>query len=241
MEGRRCHDQITHRRNDTTPAGGGLRSEHEKAQCKGPSRSYGVSVLCTTFQPDSVVMDQVSDLFVFGHLQHGFEVAADRHLVRLVGRAPGPQRDAMLLPAHRDDGAADLAGLAELLADHGEEHVEPVLVQSLHLLALGEAVRPLAALGALGVLPLGLDTLLEQVKVGAHDQPAGRQDVVVQAPEILHRVEGVHATQRLPPGHLLLLPVGVVEPKSPCVLQRVLLGEVWRGGSLSGHGFFLPA
>ena len=45
-------------------------------------------------------------------------------------------------------------------------------------------------------------------------------------PEVLHCVKGVNCAQRLSPGRLLLLAVGVVKPQRPLGLQRVLLAEV---------------
>ncbi len=51
-----------------------------------------------------------------GHLQHLFELLADRDLLGLVGGGLGPQAQ-LVLPPHVDDDAADLVALVKLLAD----------------------------------------------------------------------------------------------------------------------------
>jgi len=64
------------------------------------------------------------------------------------------------------------------------------------------------------------------MEVSTHDESTRSEDVVVQTPEVLHRVEGVHAAQGLSPGGLLLPPIGVVKPERPGVLKRVLLVKI---------------
>ena len=100
-----------------------------------------IPIFSPPLEANRVVVYHVSDFLVLGHIQHAFEVAPDGDLVCLVGRGLRPQRDPVLLLAHGDHGAADLAGLAKLLADHGEEQVEPALVQVRGLLGLGEEER----------------------------------------------------------------------------------------------------
>jgi hypothetical protein len=59
--------------------------------------------------------------------------------------------------------------------------VEPVSVQQLlRVGCLGDVSRPFTALCTLGVFPLGLDALLEEVKVGSVAQATGWHDIVVQ-------------------------------------------------------------
>ena len=115
----------------------------------------------------------------------------------------------MLLLSHTHHSSADLTWLTELLSDHSKEQVEPAVIESAGFLALREKECPLAAFSTLHVLPLGLDAFFEEMEVSAHYQPAGGENVVVQAPEIFHRVERVHAAQRLPPGGLFLPPAEV--------------------------------
>ena len=59
----------------------------------------------------------------------------------------------------------------------------------------GQDMEPLAALLTRLVLPLGLNALFEEVEIGAVVEAGGREDVVVQAPEIFHSAEGVHLLQ----------------------------------------------
>jgi len=188
--------------------------------------SYGVSIFRTALQSNSVVVHHVANLLIFGHLKNTFEVAADGHLVSLVRCGLGPESDSMLLLPHADYCPANLARLTKLFADHGEKQVQPAVVQGGGFLAFGEEKGPLATLRTLGILPLGLDALLKEMKISSHNQPTRGENVVVQAPEILDRVEGVHAAEGLSPSSLLLSTIGVVKPERPSVLQRVFLGKV---------------
>ena len=79
-------------------------------------------------------------------------------------------------------------GSASGWATAGAHRVEPVGVERLFAAgAFGDEDGPLAAMLAGGVLPLGLDALLEQVEVCVGPQPARRLDVVVQtAPICMH-------------------------------------------------------
>jgi len=113
----------------------------------------------------------------------------------------------MLLLPHTHHGSADLTGLTELLSYHSKEQVEPAIIESAGFFALREEKCPFAAFSTLRVFPFGLNAFFEEVEVGAHYEPTRGEDVVVQTPEIFHRVERVHAAQRLPPSGLLLPPV----------------------------------
>ena len=156
----------------------------------------------------------------------------------------------MLFLANTHYSTAYLARLTELLSDHGEQQVEPAVIESRRFLALRKEVGPLAALRTFRVLPLRLDALLEEMEVSPHDQPTRRQNVVVEAPKIFYGIKSVDSSQCLSPCRLFLasaiipqvvspngsgfrddvcLPVRVVEPESPSVLQWMFQAEVWRG------------
>ncbi len=73
-----------------------------------------------------------------------------------------PDAEDVLAVPHAKDGSADLlAGLAELVADHGEQQVLPVAVGH----ALSQAHHPLPAVLVLLVLPYWTDSLLEEMVV----------------------------------------------------------------------------
>ena len=105
--------------------------------------------------------------------------------------------------------------------------MKPICVQQLRV-ALGQDGCPLASVLARGVLPLWLHALLEQVEVRHVREPRRRDDVVVQAPEVLDGVKRVDGTERLSPLRLglLLLSVRVIEPQRPLGFERVLLREI---------------
>ena len=88
-------------------------------------------------------------------VQQRLELLPDAHLRRLVRRRARPDADLVLLGPDVDDDAADLVALGKLLADGGEERVEPHGVErGLGVLAPGDEDGPLAAVLARGVLPL---------------------------------------------------------------------------------------
>lgn len=91
-----------------------------------------------------------------------------------------PKADPVESLANVDDDAHDLAIvlLLERLADGSEHDMEPELVDVDAALVL-VLVRPLAAVLVLGVLPLGADTLLEEVVVGLLSKLGNRDDVVL--------------------------------------------------------------
>ena len=95
-------------------------------------------------------------------VQQRLELLRDAHLRRLVRRRARPDADLVLLRADVDDDAADLVALGKLLADRGEERVEPHGVERrLGVLAPGDEDGPLAAVLARGVLPLCVCVLFE--------------------------------------------------------------------------------
>mmetsp|Transcript_10376 Transcript_10376/g.28296 ORF Transcript_10376/g.28296 Transcript_10376/m.28296 type:complete len:225 (-) Transcript_10376:525-1199(-) len=172
-------------------------------------------------------MHQVAELALLGHAKDLFELPSNADLRRLVARRLGPHRNPVVLRPHVHDDAADLVSLVKLLSNAREHGVQPVCIEQLGV-PLGQNRRPLATMLAGRVLPLGLDALLEQVQVGHVGEPRRRDDVVIQAPEILHGVKGVHGAERLAPLRLglLLLAVRVVKPQGPFRLQGMLLREI---------------
>ena len=156
----------------------------------------------------------------------------------------------MLFLANTHYSTAYLARLTELLSDHGEQQVEPAVIQGAWILALRKKVSPLAPFCALCIFPFWFDPFLEEMEVSPHDQPTRRQNVVVEAPKIFYGIKSVDSSQCLSPCRLFLasaiipqvvspngsgfrddvcLPVRVVEPESPSVLQWMFQAEVWRG------------
>ena len=117
------------------------------------------------------VAHELDDLALAQH-QHVLEALADLLediLALAAGGAlaggAGPEADAVEALAQVHHHAHDLvvAVVLELLADGGQEHVQPDLVVGLALL---EGVGPAAAVAVLRVLPLGAHALFEEVVVG---------------------------------------------------------------------------
>lgn len=91
-----------------------------------------------------------------------------------------PKADPVESLADVDDDTHDLAIvlILERLADGSKHDMEPELVDVDAALVL-VLVRPLAAVLVLGVLPLGADTLLEEVVVGLLSKFGDGDDVVL--------------------------------------------------------------
>jgi hypothetical protein len=96
----------------------------------------------------------------------------------LLASSAGPETNTPEGLADVDDHTHDLVVLLvlESLTDSGEHDVEPGLVVGLAVL---ESVRPAATVLVLGVLPLGADTVLEEVVVGLLRELGSRGDVVL--------------------------------------------------------------
>mmetsp|Transcript_4122 Transcript_4122/g.11979 ORF Transcript_4122/g.11979 Transcript_4122/m.11979 type:complete len:281 (+) Transcript_4122:69-911(+) len=193
-----------------------------------------VPVLGLLVQPLGVGVSEVADAGGLRQVHELLEGLPDGDLPGLVGGGLGPQGDSVSPVPHRDHGAADLVALRELLPNHGEKQVQPGRVRVALARRLGVRHGPLATVRAHGVLPLWLDALLKDVEVSTRDESRGWDDVVVQAPEVFDGLEGVHAPQGLAPGRLLLLPVRVVEPERPRVLERVLENQRESESGVSG-------
>lgn len=69
----------------------------------------------------SPYVGHVANLGGVAQLQHLLELLGQRHLHRLVGGGPGPERDAELLGADVDHRATHLLALVKLLADAGQD------------------------------------------------------------------------------------------------------------------------
>ena len=96
-----------------------------------------------------------------------------------------PDADSVEGLANVDDDTHDLAILLflESLTNSTQHSVQPEIINVDAALVL-EAVGPLAAMLVLGVLPLGANTLLEQVVVGFHSKLRDRSDVVLSMKRI---------------------------------------------------------
>ena len=83
------------------------------------------------------------------------ELLSHAHLRGLVRGRAGPEADFVLFRPDVDDDAADLVALGKLLADGRQQRVEPHGVERcFRVVTLGDEDGPLAAVLALGVLPL---------------------------------------------------------------------------------------
>lgn len=124
-----------------------------------------------------------------------------------------PHRDLVPFVADVDDGAADVvAVVVERLADQTQQRFQPEAVQVRSPLLLGERDQPASAAFVPLVLPHGLDAVLKQGVIAAGHEVAGQLDVVVEGPEIFHRVElGDEAQVGLPRFALVILE----EPQRP--------------------------
>ena len=136
----------------------------------------------------------------------------------LPARTSPDAEDVLAVPDAKDGSADLLAGLAELVADHGEQQVLPVAVGH----ALSQAHHPLPAILVLLILPYWPDTLLEKVVI-RHQRQRGRAlQVLVDGEEVLDRVDRGNRVERL---LVLDKPVrlgdGRAEPEDPAVAQRV--------------------
>ena len=126
--------------------------------------------------------------------------------------------DVLAVPDAKDGSADLLAGLAELVANHGEQQVLPVAVGH----ALSQAHHPLAAVLVLLVLPYWTDPLLEEVVVRHQRQRRRALQVLVDGEEVLDRLDRGDGVEGL---FVLDKPVrlgdGRAEPEDPAVAQRV--------------------
>ena len=103
-----------------------------------------------------------------------------------VGARSVPHADNVLGVTDAQDGAADLpVGDGELLAQDGQDDLLPVPGRQ----ALPEPDDPLPPLGVARVLPRGLDAVAEEVVIGRGGEVAGTDEVVVNVPELLDRVD----------------------------------------------------
>mmetsp|Transcript_40531 Transcript_40531/g.107274 ORF Transcript_40531/g.107274 Transcript_40531/m.107274 type:complete len:218 (-) Transcript_40531:92-745(-) len=112
---------------------------------------------------------------------------ADLHAHAARVRRPIPNREDVLLVAHREHTAADLVAHAKLTTEDGEQNVLPVACREAFL----EPHDPFATVDVGLVLPHGANTLSEDVVI-AHgraliDWPP---QVHIQAPEVLNRARG---------------------------------------------------
>ena len=114
--------------------------------------------------------------------ENGVQASASRRMDSACGAAwwrGVPRRSFRAVACGGESGRCVARGKREKC--ESAHRVQPVGVQGAAVAGLGRREGPLAAARALGVLPLGLDALLEQVKVRAVDQLARRHDVIVQA------------------------------------------------------------
>ena len=95
---------------------------------------------------------------------------------------PGPDANSVEGLADVDDDTHDLTILLvlESLTDGGQHSMQPEIINVDAALVL-EAVRPLAAMLVLGVLPFRANLLLEEVVVGFHSEVRYWGDIVLSA------------------------------------------------------------
>lgn len=117
-----------------------------------------------------------------------------------------------------DDSAANVLGALERLADHDQQNVEPQLIEK-PALVVPQRDEPAAAALVRLVLPHRANVALEQRIVVAGAQLRCHADVIVQAPEVLHRIERGDAVLHLLPR---LGPIVLQIPQRPLVVQRML-------------------
>ena len=103
-----------------------------------------------------------------------------RVLTTRLAASPRPETNSVEALAHIDHHTHDLvvALILKCLADGSKLGVEPKFVDVDQLLVL-ERIRPLSAVLVLRILPLGADTLLEEVVIGLEAQVGAGSDVVL--------------------------------------------------------------
>lgn len=183
------------------------------------SFSYGehAFAICTNFRR-CVFMALEAHGKLRRHPQPLLEPTADFHDATAMVRVGSPDTNFVATGTHIDDSPTHLVRvLIEGLAHHAQKHLQPVPVQVLGLLVHAQQPAPTVLVGV--VLPHGPHALLEQGVIAAGAQLARVSDVVVQAPEVLHRREAGDFTLVLLPG---LLAIVLVVPQGPRIVQRVL-------------------
>jgi len=125
----------------------------------------------------------------------------------------GPNADLVALVALANDGAAYfIAVLAELLADHGQQQLEPTNVQ---VLSYGD--KPSTA--AFVRFPSWLGPLAKYIIVARLRESRRWADIVEQCPECFDAVEGGDATEAGLPGFVAAVIIEV--PEYPSVFERM--------------------
>lgn len=97
---------------------------------------------------------------------------------------PGPDGQHVLSAPYAENGAANLvAGLRELVTDHGQEEILPVPIGH----SLLQPNHPFSTLLVGFILPHGTDALLENMVIGDGGKERGPFQVGVYRPEALYR------------------------------------------------------
>jgi hypothetical protein len=111
-------------------------------------------------------------------LKNLLELFSNSNLYCLISSSFSPDSNTVLLWSDTDNNAADFISIVKLLADAGENTMEPIGVEHLSG-ALGDCGGPFASVFAGRVLPLWFYSFAEEVEVTACRETAGWNDVVV--------------------------------------------------------------